>query len=338
MSMTKLAPAAASRSAAGWTMPADPGRRRSTSSCWRARPPGSRPPPAARPILAPALLQRHHRPARRGTRRFPRRTSPAPSPPRTRPTDCSAPAFSPQEPLLRLRLPPGRAAGYRYLRFADRLGVTEDLMSIDPNSPRLHRSRHAAERRGQLRTKNEFNGFDLGLTPDSTAARGAWTSLAKVAVGANHQAVDINGATTVAVPGTPPFSSRRRPARPVEQQRPSQQQRILRRAELDVKRGLPDHARGSGRRSATRCSTGPTSSAPARPDRHDHQPRLLPPAVTPVAGPQRPAPSLPAHRRLGAGHQPGTGIPLLTPRRPRPAARLLLCAAVASCGHCARPA
>jgi hypothetical protein len=97
--------------------------------------------------------------------------------------------------------------GYRFLRFADRLAVREDLASINPASPVFIVPGTQIQVGDAFGAKNEFNGFDMGL--DARFDRGPWgvDLLAKVALGDNHQAVDIAGATTVVVPGTPPFTS-----------------------------------------------------------------------------------------------------------------------------------
>jgi hypothetical protein len=93
--------------------------------------------------------------------------------------------------------------GYRYLHFSDRLGVTEDLTNVNPNNPNfIPLGANIAVADG-FATTNELHALDLGLA-------GAWRSgplsvdvRGKLAVGYNHQVVDINGSTIVTVPGAP---------------------------------------------------------------------------------------------------------------------------------------
>lgn len=96
--------------------------------------------------------------------------------------------------------------GYRYLRFADRLAVNEDLTSVNPASPVFILAGTRIRVGDAFGAKNEFNGVDLGL--DARLDRGPWgvDVLTKLAVGPTLEVVDIAGATTTAVPGTPPVS------------------------------------------------------------------------------------------------------------------------------------
>jgi hypothetical protein len=98
-------------------------------------------------------------------------------------------------------------AGYRYLRFADRLGVDENLTSVNPSSPTFIAPGTQIAVSDRFGTKDEFNGFDVGF--EAGLRRGPWTVslLGKIAVGYTHQAVDIGGITTVTVPGGAPAVS-----------------------------------------------------------------------------------------------------------------------------------
>ena len=97
--------------------------------------------------------------------------------------------------------------GYRYLRFTDRLAVAENLTSVNPASPVFIAPGTRIQVGDAFGAKNEFNGFDAGLS--ASFDRGPWELdlLAKLAVGPTHQAVDINGGTTITVPTTAPVSS-----------------------------------------------------------------------------------------------------------------------------------
>jgi hypothetical protein len=91
--------------------------------------------------------------------------------------------------------------GYRYLNFSDRLGINETITStssanfVVPGTTLVIGDRFA--------TRNMFNGFDTGLS--AQFQRGSWAveGWSKIAVGANQRVLDINGSTTVTVPGTP---------------------------------------------------------------------------------------------------------------------------------------
>ena len=96
--------------------------------------------------------------------------------------------------------------GYRYLRLTDRLGITEELVSTDATNSFIPLGTQLGVV-DQFRTTNDFNGADLGLTGEFR--RGPWVLewLAKIAVGPNHGGVDVSGATTVTVPGFPAQTS-----------------------------------------------------------------------------------------------------------------------------------
>jgi hypothetical protein len=97
--------------------------------------------------------------------------------------------------------------GYRYLRFSDHLGVTENLTSVNPNNPSFVAPGTQIRVADSFGTKNEFNGIDLGLDTRFNSGPLGLQLLAKIAVGESHETVDINGNTTVTVPGLPPSSS-----------------------------------------------------------------------------------------------------------------------------------
>lgn len=96
--------------------------------------------------------------------------------------------------------------GYRYLRFADRLGVLEDQTASPGNPDLLVPGTHITVG-DQFATKNNFNGFEFGLAGDFQRGPLSLSLLGKFAVGFNQQDVDIFGATTVTVPGTAPVAS-----------------------------------------------------------------------------------------------------------------------------------
>jgi hypothetical protein len=92
--------------------------------------------------------------------------------------------------------------GYRYLHLTDRLGVTEDLTSTDPTDAAVPLGTRflVADRFGAT---NDFHGCDLGLAGEFR--KGPWVVqwAAKVALGVTDSDLDVFGATTLAVPGSP---------------------------------------------------------------------------------------------------------------------------------------
>jgi hypothetical protein len=98
-------------------------------------------------------------------------------------------------------------AGYRYLHFADRIGVDEDLSSVNANNANNIAPGTRIAVSDRFGAKNDFNGFDVGLEGEIRRGRVALIVLSKMAVGYTHQSIDINGGTTVTVPGGAPVHS-----------------------------------------------------------------------------------------------------------------------------------
>jgi hypothetical protein len=86
-------------------------------------------------------------------------------------------------------------AGYRFLRLQDRLDVDATLDGT------------TATVADSFRSRNVFNGFDTGLCGEYQW--GCWVVewLAKVAVGANYRLANVDGSTTLSVPGAPALTS-----------------------------------------------------------------------------------------------------------------------------------
>jgi hypothetical protein len=97
-------------------------------------------------------------------------------------------------------------AGYRYLSWSDRVGITENLTSTDPAQTVVPLGTNivVADR---FQTINHFNGADFGLAGEIRWSSWALIGTARIAFGATHEQVDINGFTTVTVPGFPPVTS-----------------------------------------------------------------------------------------------------------------------------------
>jgi hypothetical protein len=81
--------------------------------------------------------------------------------------------------------------GYRYLELKDDLVVAQELLSQDPSEPG---SLVFAE---GFRTKNEFNGLQLGVTYLANFRRVWLESLIRVAIGNTKQQVQIAGGTAI---------------------------------------------------------------------------------------------------------------------------------------------
>jgi hypothetical protein len=92
-------------------------------------------------------------------------------------------------------------AGWRYLRFAEHLGIGENLVSVAPLSQTGIVPGTTIAVNDRFDTTNEFNGGELGIDGEYRSGRLALGLLAKMAVGVNDQSVDINGNTTVNEPG-----------------------------------------------------------------------------------------------------------------------------------------
>jgi hypothetical protein len=93
--------------------------------------------------------------------------------------------------------------GYRYLRLSDHLAIEENLVATSAANPNFVPLGTTIAVTDRFDTRNEFHGFDFGLKGE--VRRGPWVlqGLAQAAVGNNHEVVNIFGATTVTVPGTP---------------------------------------------------------------------------------------------------------------------------------------
>jgi hypothetical protein len=90
--------------------------------------------------------------------------------------------------------------GYRYLNMEDRLQIHENLTSTDPAQTVAPLGTNILVM-DRFRTRNDFNGGDIGLAGE--IRRNAWSlgGTATIALGSTYERVDINGATAVTVPG-----------------------------------------------------------------------------------------------------------------------------------------
>ncbi|MFK8111879.1 MAG: BBP7 family outer membrane beta-barrel protein [Rubripirellula sp.] len=86
--------------------------------------------------------------------------------------------------------------GYRYLELDDRITFAESLNSLVPTAPGTLGISES------FRTKNEFNGLQLGVVYQANFRRAWLESLLRVAVGHNTQKVQIQGGTAITENGT----------------------------------------------------------------------------------------------------------------------------------------
>jgi hypothetical protein len=97
--------------------------------------------------------------------------------------------------------------GYRSLKFSDRLGVTENLTNENPNSPNfipLGANILVADR---FLAKNDLQAIDLGLTAEYRQGPLSLSVRGRVAVGYNRQEIEISGGTIVTAAPAPPAAS-----------------------------------------------------------------------------------------------------------------------------------
>jgi hypothetical protein len=90
--------------------------------------------------------------------------------------------------------------GYRYLRFADRLGISVVQLNLGQTIPPNIPIGSVLNIRDQFDAVNDFHGFDFGLDGEYRAGPWRFKWLTKVAVGENFEATSINGSTTVTFP------------------------------------------------------------------------------------------------------------------------------------------
>jgi hypothetical protein len=96
--------------------------------------------------------------------------------------------------------------GYRYLSLVDNVSINENLTSTDPAQTLAPLGTNVILN-DRFHASNQFHGCDFGLT--GTYRYNAWTLSAtgSIALGATHEHVEINGDTTVTIPGFPPVTS-----------------------------------------------------------------------------------------------------------------------------------
>jgi hypothetical protein len=180
-------------------------------------------------------------------------------------------------------------AGYRFLRLADRVEVTENLTSTTGSAAVPLGTTFAVTDR--FETTNDFHGFDLGLRGE--IRRGAWVlaGRADVAMGDNHEVLDIDGSTTVTVPGAPPVTSAGGLLALQSNIGRTTRDRFVVVPEFGARLGYQVTPRLQAYAGYTFIYWGEVLRAGNQIDLTVN-PNLLPPVTTPVTGPLRPAPRL----------------------------------------------
>lgn len=97
------------------------------------------------------------------------------------------------------------AFGYRYLQLNEGVRITEDLVTLGSQGGSPAGSTFDIQ--DSFRTKNQFNGFDIGYITRRT--RGFWSleTGIRLAVGNTRQSVQINGQSVVTEAGTEPTTN-----------------------------------------------------------------------------------------------------------------------------------
>jgi hypothetical protein len=173
-------------------------------------------------------------------------------------------------------------AGYRYMRLAESLGIAEEITSLNPVT------RSTISIQDQFNTANEFHGLDFGAV-----WRGGWRKwslelLAKTALGNVHQTVDISGATTISQPNGPTQDYDRGFLALPSNSGQYSRDRFAVIPELGANVGFMVFPRWRASVGYTVIFWGPVVRPGDQIDR-DINPDQLPPPITPLAGPLRPA-------------------------------------------------
>jgi hypothetical protein len=89
--------------------------------------------------------------------------------------------------------------GYRYSRFAERLGISHTFTS-GPDNLQVPEGT-LVQGSDVFAAGNEFNGLELGISGQAQYYRWSLEGLAKIALGGTRSQATINGSTTITVPG-----------------------------------------------------------------------------------------------------------------------------------------
>ena len=89
--------------------------------------------------------------------------------------------------------------GYRFHRFTDSVSVVEHTVTTAPPPPVATGTMFSVV--DSFRASNEFNGGELGLVSQLKRGRWSFELTTKMAMGNNHQIVQISGSTAITTPG-----------------------------------------------------------------------------------------------------------------------------------------
>lgn len=95
--------------------------------------------------------------------------------------------------------------GYRYTRLRDDMLINDSLTSTATGGSIPLGT--VVSGFDDISTSNEYHGLDLGMQVDFKRGRWTFTFLGKCALGNMSQEIDINGSTTVSVPGAVPSTT-----------------------------------------------------------------------------------------------------------------------------------
>ncbi len=95
-------------------------------------------------------------------------------------------------------------AGYRFLKLSDNVRIYEQLVNSDPLGPLLLGT--VFEVTDNYQSHSDFHGLELGLRGEWVINRNFIAAEARAALGRSFHRLDVDGQTTVSVPGQVPVS------------------------------------------------------------------------------------------------------------------------------------
>ena len=92
-------------------------------------------------------------------------------------------------------------AGYRFARLDDSLSLDANMVTTGTSPAPVGTTIDVFD---SFRTRNEFNGGELGIVAEMHRCRWSLETTMKIALGDTHSLIDINGSTVNTVPGSSP--------------------------------------------------------------------------------------------------------------------------------------
>jgi hypothetical protein len=96
--------------------------------------------------------------------------------------------------------------GFRFLNLADQVNVSDNSMITGAGNTQGLPVGTVMQGQDNFKSHTSFYGLDFGLMGESLGDRFVFNWVAKLAVGTNHQVVDITGTTNVNEPGAAPMN------------------------------------------------------------------------------------------------------------------------------------